>query len=87
MAFFATGLGPASPVIVAGKVVPVPSKTVSQVTVTIGGVSQTVDAYIVGAGTYQFNVTIPQTVGTGDNTFVVRINGVQSQAGTVVTVQ
>lgn len=87
VAFFATGLGPASPAIAAGKVVPVPSKTVSQVTVTIGGIARTIDAYIVGAGTYQFNVTIPPTVGTGDNTFVVRINGVQSQAGTAVTIQ
>ncbi len=87
VALYATGLGATSPATPAGRIVSVVAKTVNQVTVLIGGVSQTVDAYIIGAGTYQFNVTIPQTAASGDNTLVIRTNGVQTAAGTVLTVQ
>lgn len=78
---FATGFGSASPAVPAGKVVTVPSKTTSPVTVLIGGVAQTVDAYIVGAGVF------PQNVASGDNTLRAIVNGVQTVAGTVITVK
>lgn len=84
---YATGFGTGNPAVPAGKVFAGASKTTSPVTLTIGGVSQTLDAYIVGAGVYQFNVTIPQNIATGDNTLQATVNGVQTPAGIFVTVQ
>jgi uncharacterized protein (TIGR03437 family) len=63
------------------------TQTVYPVTVTIGGISQTVNAYIVGAGLWQMNVTIPLTVGSGDNTLQATVDGVTTPTGVAITVQ
>lgn len=87
LVLYGTGFGPTNPVVPAGKVYAGAAKTITDVTVLIGGVSLSVPAYITGAGVYQFNVTIPQTVAVGDNTLQVIVNGVPTPAGTAITVQ
>lgn len=86
---YASGFGAGAQPVPAGKVDTVPaSKTVfSPVTVTIGGVAQTVDVYIVGAGLWQMNVTIPQTAADGDNMLQAIVDGVQTPTGVYLTVQ
>jgi uncharacterized protein (TIGR03437 family) len=43
-------------------------------------------AGLTSAGLYQFNVVVPQ-VGSGDQALQATVNGVQTQAGPVLTVQ
>lgn len=84
---YAGGFGAGMTPVPAGKVYASATQTIYPVTVTIGGVSQTVNAYIVGAGLWQMNVTIPQTVASGDNILQATVDGVQTPAGVYVTVQ
>jgi uncharacterized protein (TIGR03437 family) len=84
---FAGGFGAGSTPVPAGQVYGSATKTVYPVNVIIGGVSQTVDAYIVGAGLWQMNVTIPQNVGTGDLSLQAIVDGVTTPGGVFVTVQ
>ncbi len=63
----------------------------ADVTVTIGGVNAPV-SYKGGApgnvqGLYQLNVTIPATIGAGQQPIVVTVGGVPTQSGVVVSVQ
>jgi uncharacterized protein (TIGR03437 family) len=72
----------------AGKALSIPApKTVQQVSVTIGSVSQTVDAYIVAAGLYQMNVTIPQNVASGDLPLRATAGGLQTPSTVLISVQ
>jgi uncharacterized protein (TIGR03437 family) len=85
---FGTGFGPTNPVVPAGHALSIPApKTVQQVSVTIGGVSQTVDAYIVAAGLYQMNVTIPQNVASGDLPLRATAGGSQTPSTVLISVQ
>lgn len=84
---FATGFGAGNPPVLAGHVFNGASKTVFPVALTLGGVTQTLDAFITGAGVYQVNVTIPANVPTGDLALQAIVNGVQTPTGVVVTVQ
>jgi uncharacterized protein (TIGR03437 family) len=85
---FGTGFGPTNPTVPAGKPLSISApKTVQQVTITIGNVSQTVDAYIVGAGLYQMNVTIPLTVASGDLALRATAGGAQTPSTVVISVQ
>ena len=60
------------------------------ITITIGGV--TIPAANIGfagisyTGQYQFNVTIPQGIPSGDQAIVATVGGIQSPAGFVVTI-
>jgi uncharacterized protein (TIGR03437 family) len=85
---FGTGFGPTNPVVPAGKALSIPApKTVQQVSVTIGSVSQTVDAYVVAAGLYQMNVTIPQNVASGDLPLRATAGGSQTPSTVLISVQ
>jgi uncharacterized protein (TIGR03437 family) len=86
---FASGFGAGSTPVPAGKAdTVIPSTTVfSPVIVIIDGVSQTVPAYIIGAGLWQINVTIPQNVGTGDLTLQATVDGVTTPTSVAITVQ
>ena len=67
-------------VVEAGKIFSGAAAVTDQVTITIGGVQATVAfAGLSGAGLYQFNVVIPQTVGLGDQVLAVRQGSLQSQ--------
>jgi len=84
---YATGFGPASPPVSAGQVVTTNTQTIYPVTVIIGGVSQTVNAYVVGIGLYQMNVTIPNNVASGNLTLQAIVDGVETRAGVLIPVQ
>jgi uncharacterized protein (TIGR03437 family) len=60
----------------------------NSVQITIGGVVVAPPAYagLVGAGLYQFNVTVP-SVANGDAAVVAQIGGVQTQTGALITIQ
>lgn len=84
---FATGFGATSPPTPAGVVINPPyGQTVAPITVTIGGLSQTVNAYVTAAGEWQLNVTIP-SLPSGDQTLQVTVGGLQSPGGVFITVQ
>jgi len=85
---FGTGFGPTDPVVPAGQVYTGNGAPVIQpVTVTIGGVAQTLTAYEVGAGLYQINLTIPTTVGSGEQPLLATVGGLSTPSNVVLTVQ
>ena len=87
---YATGFGLTNPPLPSDQLVTTPAVLAGGVTavqVTIGGVSAPVAwAGLVGAGLYQFNVTVPN-LPDGDAPVVATIGGVQSPAGVSITVQ
>jgi uncharacterized protein (TIGR03437 family) len=88
LVLYGVGFGPTAPPVPAGKVFSGSAPTVTPVTVTIGGVDAVVAfAGITQAGLYQINVTIPAGTGNGDQVLQAMVNGVQTPAGPVVTVQ
>jgi uncharacterized protein (TIGR03437 family) len=85
---FGTGFGPANPAIPAGQPFSGAARTASNVTIVLGGVSMSVPAYIVGAGLYQINVTIPENVGSGNQSLVATVaDGSQTPAGVTLAIQ
>jgi uncharacterized protein (TIGR03437 family) len=84
---FGVGFGPTDPPVAAGQAFSGAIPTVNPVTITIGGVPATVlFAGLTGAGLYQFNLIVPATA-RGDQPVQATVNGVQTPAGVVVTVQ
>jgi uncharacterized protein (TIGR03437 family) len=58
------------------------------VQITIGGVAAAVEfAGLVESGLYQFNVTVPANLPSGDAAVVATIGGVPSQTGVSITIQ
>jgi len=88
MLMYGVGFGPTNPSVAAGQVYSGAAATVNNVTITIGGVPQTVQfAGITAAGQYQFNVLVPQNTPTGDQLIVATVNGQQTQTGIYASVQ
>jgi uncharacterized protein (TIGR03437 family) len=85
---FATGFGPTNPRLPSAQLVTAPAVLANSVQITIGGVVVAPPAYagLVGAGLYQFNVTVP-SVANGDAAVVAQIGGVQTQTGALITIQ
>jgi uncharacterized protein (TIGR03437 family) len=85
---YGVGFGPTDPSVKSGQSVAAAAATVNPVTVTIGGISAPV-AYsgIVGAGLYQINVTVPAGTPAGDQPIRASVSGLQTGAGTVVTIR
>lgn len=85
---FLSGLGTnTNPPVPAGLVPTTDSVLLDAVSVKIGGTSATVSfAGMVGAGLYQVNLVAP-SVGTGNQTFVLTVDAVSTQAGVLVSVQ
>ena len=84
---YMTGFGAGSPAVGAGKVIGGATQTIYPVSLSIGGVVVNGSAYIVGAGLYQMNVTIPATAASGDNALQAMVDGVQSPTGIAITIQ
>ena len=85
---YATGLGPTTPALPAGKLVgsPAPLASLSLLHITIGGVAATVQyAGIVAPGEYQIDAVVP-LVANGDQPILATIGGVTSQNGVSVPV-
>jgi uncharacterized protein (TIGR03437 family) len=83
---FANGFGPVSLPIIKGSVSqsgilsPLPA-------ITIGGVNAVASfAGLVAPGEFQFNVTVPSSLGNGDQSIVASYNGQTTQAGTLITI-
>jgi uncharacterized protein (TIGR03437 family) len=84
---YGTGFGPTDPALPTGQLVATPAVTANSVQITIGGMPASVGyAGLVGPGTYQFNVTVPN-LPNGDAPVVASIGMVTTQTGVSVTVQ
>jgi uncharacterized protein (TIGR03437 family) len=56
--------------------------------ILIGGTpAGVVFAGVISPGLYQFNVTVPVTAASGDNTLTASYDGQSTPAGTLLTVQ
>jgi uncharacterized protein (TIGR03437 family) len=79
---FGFGFGPTTPNVPAGQVFNGAASTTNKVTLTIG--TTTVVTSFVGisqAGTYQFNLTVPAGLGTGDVAVAASVTGVSTSTG------
>ncbi len=84
---YANGFGPVSPPVVAGSNAQSGSLSVLPV-VQIGGMPASVQfAGVVSPGLFQFNVVVPATAKSGDNTLTAQYNGLTTQAGVLLTIQ
>lgn len=84
---FGTGFGPTDPPAPEGEIITQTSRVLTPVIVRIGNVLADVAfAGVVGAGLYQFNVTVPN-LPNGDHAVVAEIGLFQSQANAFITVQ
>jgi uncharacterized protein (TIGR03437 family) len=84
---YANGFGPVSPAVVSGS--PSQSGTLSPPpAITIGGVAAAVAfaGLNVTPGEFQFNVTVPASLGNGDFPIVATYGGLSTQAGTLIAV-
>ena len=88
LVLFGVGFGATTPPVPAGRIFSGVAPTTSPVNITIGGLkANVVFAGITAAGLYQFNLTVPGNIGSGDQSLQATVNGVQSPIGPVVTVQ
>lgn len=85
---FGVGFGPTVPPIPAGQPYAGPPAQSVSPQMTINGTA--VFPFFSGVGTpglFQFNLTIPPGLGTGDQALLATLNGVSTQAGVVVALQ
>jgi len=88
ISLWGTGFGPTNPSLPAAKLVTNAASLAYPVTIMIGGQRATISfAGRSASGLDQFNVTVPATLGDGDQTLVAIISGWQTRAGTFITVQ
>jgi uncharacterized protein (TIGR03437 family) len=74
-----TGFGATQEARPAGRIVASPSPVTAQVRVRIGGVEVTPEfAGLVGAGLYQVNVRVPQTLASGAHQVSITVGGIES---------
>jgi uncharacterized protein (TIGR03437 family) len=86
---YGVGFGPTTPALPTGQTVPAGGASLANtVTMTIGGVSVTpIFAGLSASGLYQFNVTVPASLTTGDAPVSATIGGYTTQTGAVISVQ
>ena len=85
---YGTGFGPTDPATPTSQLVtsavPLPANSVQ---ITIGGVAASVSfAGITASGLYQFDVTVPNNLPSGDAAVVATIGGQQTQSGLSITI-
>jgi uncharacterized protein (TIGR03437 family) len=86
--FFGIGFGPTNPPVPAGKPFTGAAPTTNPVQLLINNVPVTpVFSGMTSAGLYQFNVTIPAGLGTGDVPVHATVAGISSPSGAVLSVQ
>jgi uncharacterized protein (TIGR03437 family) len=84
----ATGFGPTSVPIVPGALTQSGDLPAPFPVIMIGGIPATVNfAGLVGVGTYQINLVVPQNVPSGDNALTATYNGLSIQSNLLITVQ
>jgi uncharacterized protein (TIGR03437 family) len=85
---FGVGFGATNPPVPAGQPYSGAAVTVNPVQILINGTSLTpAFAGETGAGLFQFNLTIPGGLGTGDVPLAGMVGGVQTPAGVVISLQ
>jgi uncharacterized protein (TIGR03437 family) len=85
---FGVGFGPTNPTVPAGKIFSGAAVTVNPVQLTIGGTAVSPSfAGLTSAGLYQFNLTIPAGLGSGDVPLVAMTDGAQTQSGGMISLQ
>ncbi len=85
---YGTGFGPTNPAVPTGQLVATAEPLANQVQMSIGDVSASVIfAGLVEAGVYQFNVTVPPDLTSGNAAVVATVGGVQTQSGVSIPVQ
>jgi uncharacterized protein (TIGR03118 family) len=88
IALFGTGFGATTPAVADGQIVAAPAKVATLPTVTVGGAPATVTyGGLVGAGVYQLNVQIPETLPNADTPVVATIGTASSPATAIITIQ
>jgi len=79
---FGTGFGPTTPASPTGQLVSTPAALANAVQITIGSVPVApAFAGLVESGVYQFNVTVPSTLGSGNAAVVATVGGLSTQTG------
>jgi uncharacterized protein (TIGR03437 family) len=86
---FGVGFGPTAPPVPAGQPYSAPpARATDPITVTIGGMPVT--PFFIGVGfpgQFQFNLTLPHGLPTGDQLLLATVNGASSQTGVLFAVQ
>jgi uncharacterized protein (TIGR03437 family) len=86
---FGTGFGPTNPPVSAGQSYSgAPAQETDSPAITIGGTP--VSPFFAGVGLpglFQFNLTIPSGLGTGDQSLLAKVNGASTQSGIVISLQ
>lgn len=87
ISLYGTGFGQTSTPIPDGEVIPTPIP-LTGVTITVGGTPAEVQfSGLVGPGLYQFNVTVPASLGDGDAQVVATVGGATTPSGPMIAVQ
>jgi len=85
---YGVGFGPTDPVAPTEQIVPGGEPLANPVTMTIGSFAVTpIFAGLSASGLYQFNVTVPSGLASGDFPVSATIGGFTTQTGAVITVQ
>jgi uncharacterized protein (TIGR03437 family) len=85
---YGVGFGPANPPQPSGQLVTTAAPLPNDVQIAIGGQTASVAfAGLVESGLYQFNVTVPGGLPSGDAAVVASIGSVFTQTGVLLTVQ
>jgi uncharacterized protein (TIGR03437 family) len=87
---YGVGFGPTDPAFPSGQAVPagVSGTAINPIHLLIGGISLTPGfAGITEAGLFQFNLTLPAGLGTGDVSLIGTVAGVQTESGVVISLQ
>jgi uncharacterized protein (TIGR03437 family) len=85
---YGVGFGPANPPQPSGQQVASAAPLANSVLVAIGGQPAAVGyAGLVGSGLYQFNVTVPNNLASGDAAVAATIEGASTQTGVSLTIQ
>ena len=88
LVLFGVGFGPTNPVVAAGQAYSGAASTTSPVTLLINNKSTTpAFAGLTSAGLYQFNLTVPSGLGTGDVPLQGMVGGVTTPTGPVLSLQ
>jgi uncharacterized protein (TIGR03437 family) len=88
LVLFGVGFGPTSPAVAAGAAYSGAAATTNPVTLLINNKSVTpAFAGLTSAGLYQFNLTVPAGLGTGDVPLQAMVAGVTSPTGVVLSLQ
>jgi uncharacterized protein (TIGR03437 family) len=85
---YASGLGPTTPPMDAGRTIPAPAATASTPIVRFGdSAAEVFGAALTAPGLYQVNARVPASVADGDQPFTLEISGTRSPNNVYITIQ